>query len=158
MDELKLNTDVKIQRTTDLKMLIVLFGIISVLCWFVLGTKGLGAFFGTEAVIFLALAWTYYRSYKNGGATLHFKGDSLEISYGDGRKYSVKDVDRSFFSLTQTEKQKALDLGTLFVVSTNMKIQYIKNFSAMEQYIATHFEKVAKSIYYLDDEDLEDEE
>ena len=104
-----------------------------------------------EGIIALALGYTYYKSAKNGSVTLHFKGDSLDISYSDGRKFNVKDVDRSFFTLIQTEKQKTLDIGTLLVQSTNFKVQYIKEFSLLQKYIESHFEKQEKkSIYYFD--------
>lgn len=153
MDELILKTDTKMRKSTDLKMLLLLFIILSAVIWGFMW-QAVSSCIATQVIIFAALAWTYYRSSKNGDVTLHFKGDSLEIKYGDGRKYNVKDVDRSFFTLLQTEKQKTWNIGTLSVQSTNFKVQYIKEFSSLRDYVNTHFEKKEKkSIYYFDEED-----
>lgn len=156
MNELKLTTDTKMRRNNDLLMLSILFVVLAAVCFAVMGKESLSACLGTVGVVFIALLWTFYRSYKNGDVVLHFKGDTLEVHYGDGRKFSIKDVDRSYFSLYQTEKQKTLDVGTLSIQSTNFKVQYIKSFSSMREYINTHFEPVKKSIYYLGDDDEED--
>ncbi len=154
MDELILTTDNEMRKKNDLKSLLVLFVVFSGVLLFFVYSRGVGIILGTEALLFLALAFAYYKSAKNGDVTLHFKGDSLDISYSDGRKYNIKDVDRSFFTLLQTENQKALNVGTLTVQSTNFKVQYIKNFDSLQQYMETHFEKTEKkSIYYFDEED-----
>lgn len=159
MDELILKTDTKMRKSSDIKILAFIFAVMSVLFWFVIGDRGLPSYLGAEAVLLLALGWTYMRSAKNGDVTLCFKGDSLDVVYGDGRKYNIKDVDRSFFTLTQTEKQKGHDMGTLSVQSTNFKVQYIMEFSKLKAYIDTHFDgaRLKKSIYYLDNDDLDDE-
>lgn len=153
LNELELTTDTKMQRRNDLFMLSILFAIIAALCWYFVGRESVKGFLFTLAVVFLALLWTYYRACKKGKVDLHFKGDTLEVRYGDGKSFCIKDVERSYFSLYQSEKQKRLDVGTLSVQSTNFKIQYVKDFSKMKEYINTHFEPVKKSIYYLDDED-----
>ncbi len=157
MDELILSTDDKMRKKGDLISLSVLFAIFTVVLWFFTRTAETTTFFVTEGLLVLALGFTYFKSAKNGGATLHFKGDRLVIKFADGRKYNISDVDRSYFSLVQTEKQKALDVGTLSVQSTNFKVQYIKQFSLLQKYLETHFEKQEpKGIYYLDDEDEEE--
>ncbi len=160
MDELVLKTDAKMRKSSDIKILVFLFVLMSVLFWFVIGGRGISSYLAAEAVLFLALGWTYMRSAKNGDVTLHFRGDSLEVSYADGRKYNIKDVDRSFFTLIQTEKQKGYDMGTLSVQSTNFKVQYITEFSKLRAYLDTHFDgaRLKKSIYYLDNDDEEDGE
>ena len=156
MDELVLNTNDVLRKKNDLIGLAVLGGIMSVVLFVLTRSSGWGIFAASEVIMLLALAFTYFKSAKNGGITLHFKGDSLELTYTDGRKYSVKDVDRSYFSLTQTQKQKEQNVGTLTVQSTNFKVQYINDFDKLQSYLATHFEKKeAKSIYYFDEEDEE---
>ena len=154
MDSLTLKTDNEMRKKGDLKSLSVLFVVFSLLAVLFTYKSSIGTMLATEGLIALALGFTYYKSAKNGNVTLHFKGDSLDIVYSDGRKFNVKDVDRSFFTLLQTEKQKELDIGTLTVQSTNFKVQYIKDFSSLRQYIETHFEKKEKkSIYYFGEED-----
>ena len=87
----------------------------------------------------------------------NFKGDSLDVIYSDGRRYNIKDVDRSYFTLTQTVKDKERDIGTLSVASTNFRVQYIKEFSAVRGYVNTHFEKKnTAGIYYFDDDGEEE--
>ncbi len=154
MDELIVKTDNDMRKKGDLKSLAVLFAVFSAVAVALTYGSSIGMIAAVEGIILLALGYTYYKSAKNGNVTLHFKGDSVDISYSDGRKFNVKDVDRSFFTLIQTEKQKKLNMGTLTVQSTNFKVQYIKDFSALKQYIDTHFEKQEKkSIYYFDEED-----
>lgn len=154
MDELIVKTDNEMRKKGDLKSLLILFAVFSAVAIAFTLKSGIGMILAVEGIIALALGYTYYKSAKNGSVTLHFKGDSLDISYSDGRKFNVKDVDRSFFTLIQTEKQKTLDIGTLLVQSTNFKVQYIKEFSLLQKYIESHFEKQEKkSIYYFDEED-----
>lgn len=158
MDELILKTDKSKRVKSDIVVIGVIFLIISLACAYVLIRQGAWKSFAiTEGLVVLSLAWTLLRSAKNGDVTLHFKGDTLCISYKDGRKYNIKDVDRGYFKLVQSEKEKARDMGSLIIESTNFRVTYIKQFSLLSAYLASHFEGVKKSIYYFDDDD-EDEE
>lgn len=154
MDELVLTTDAKRRFKGDLLIIGVLFAIITAVCAYVLLLgSGWQSFLLTELLVALALGWTLYRSCKNGAVTLHFKGDSLCISYKDGRKYNVSDVDRSYFKLVQTKKEKEIDMGSLHIESTNFRVLHIKSFSQLEKYMQSHFEGEKKSIYYFDEDD-----
>ncbi len=156
MDKLTVKTDAALRRKNDLKVILGIFLALTVAIVFLM-YQNLKSLFLSEAVLALALGWTYYRSAKNGDVTLDFEGDGLTITYSDGRKYSVSDVDRSYFTLTQSPKDLELNLGTLSVSSTNFRIMYIKEFDKVKEYVNTHFEKKSKkSIYYLDDEDEEE--
>lgn len=157
MNELILKTDAKKRMKNDLAVILVLFALITAIAAYVLLlNSGWETFLLTELIVALALGWTLYRSRKNGDVTLHFKGDTLCVSYADGRKYNISDVDRSCFKLKQTKKEEAADMGALLIESTNFKVLHIKEFSKLKEYMATHFEGEKKSVYYLDDED-EDE-
>lgn len=159
MDELILKTDKSKRVKSDVIVIGVIFLIISLVCAYILLRQGAWKSFAiTEALVVLSLAWTLFRSAKNGDVTLHFKGDTLCISYKDGRKYNIKDVDRSYFKLVQTEKEKARDMGNLIIESTNFRVTYIKQFSLLSDYLASHFEGVKKSIYYFDDDEDEETE
>lgn len=156
MDKLTVKTDVARRRKNDLLTLSGIFLVLTVAVVFFM-LENLKSLIVTEVLLAAALGWTYYRSYKNGDVTLSFKGDSLDIVYSDGRKFNVKDVDRSYFTLTQTAKDKELDMGTLSVASTNFRIAYVESFSKVRDYVNTHFEKKNNAgIYYFDDD--EDEE
>ena len=159
MDELVLTTDVKRRRNGDLISIAVLFVIVSAVAAFLMYKKAdIKTFLLTELLIAAALGWTFYRSARQGAVTLHFKGDSLTITYGDGRKYDVRDVDRSYFKLIQTKREEKADIGTLKVESTNFRVMYISEFSKLRSYMDSHFESKKKSVCYLDDEDSEDSE
>ena len=156
MDKLKVKTDTARRRKNDLISLSVIFLVITGAAVFMM-RENLGGMIATVALVALALGWAYYRSCKDGDVTLEFKGDTLDIFYSDGRRYNVKDVDRSHFTLTQTAKEKELDIGTLSVASTNFRIQYVKDFSAVSKYVSTHFEKKnTAGIYYFDDDGEEE--
>lgn len=153
MDKLIVKTDVARRRKNDLITLSCILVALTVAV-VILMRHNVRSLIVTEVLLVAALGWTYYRSFKNGDVTLRFKGDSLDIVYSDGRKFNVKDVDRSYFTLTQTAKDKELDMGTLSVASTNFRIMYIKSFSSVREYISTHFEKKNTSgIYYFDDDE-----
>ena len=157
MDKLTVKTNTRLRKSSDLKSLSIIFVILSavIIALFYVNVKNLLIY---EGLLAIALGWAYYRSVKNGDVTLSFKGDSLEISYPDGRKYDIRDVDRSYFTLTQTASDRKHGVGRLSVTSTNFRILYIEDFDAVREYVNTHFERVERSgIYYLDDED-EDEE
>lgn len=157
MDELVLTTDSKRRLRGDAVAVCVIFAVVTAVSAYVLlGAARVSSFVLVELFAALAMGWTVYKSYKNGAVTLHFKGDVLTVSYSDGRKYSIKDVDRGYFKLTQTEKEKRLDLGSLLIESTNFKLRYIKEFSRLRLYVSSHFERVAKSVYYFDDDDGEE--
>lgn len=157
MDELILTTDAKRRLKSDLVIILVLFALITALSAYVLlANSGWQSFLLAEGLVALALGWTLYRSNKNGEVTLTFKGDTLSISYADGRKYNVSDVDRDYFKLRQTKKEEKLDIGSLHIESTNFKVLHIKEFSKLKEYMATHFDGVKKDIYYLDDDDLDE--
>lgn len=159
MDELILKTDKSKRVKSDIVVISVIFLIISLVCAYVLLRQSAWKSFAiTEALVVASLAWTLFRSAKNGDVTLHFKGDTLCISYKDGRKYNIKDVDRKYFKLVQTEKEKAQDMGNLIIESTNFRVTYIKQFSLLTAYIESHFEGVKKSIYYFDDDEDEETE
>lgn len=154
MDKLVLKTNDAMRKKSDLISLSVLGVIMTGVLLLFTYSRGLGMFFATEAIMLLALGFTYFKSAKSGGITLVFEGDCLEITFSDGRKYSVKDVDRSYFNLIQTEKQKQQNVGTMTVQSTNFKVQYIAEFDLLRKYLETHFEKKEKkSIYYFDEDD-----
>lgn len=156
MDKLTVKTDMALRRKNDLKTILGIFLVLTAVIA-ALMYANIKSLIMSEAILALALGWTYYRSVKNGDVTLKFKGDSLEITYSDGRKYNVKDVDRSYFTLTQTAKDKQADIGTLSVASTNFRIMYIQSFGTVRDYVNTHFEKKnTAGIYYFDDD--EDEE
>lgn len=152
MDKLTVTTDAARRRKNDLISLGVIFAILSAVLAYSFRAN-ISALIAVELIMLGAFGWTYYRSCKNGNVTLSFNGNTLDIAYSDGRKYNIKDVDNSFFSLTQTAKDKAADQGTLSVASTNFRIMYVQSFGEVQQYISTHFPKEKKSIYYLDDED-----
>lgn len=153
MDTLVLTTDKKRRIRGDAVSVGVIFAVVSAVAAFtLLRTAGAASFIATECLVAIALGWTVYRSAKNGDAVLRFNGDTLLIEYSDGRKYNVSDVDRSFFKLTQTKKEKAADIGSLLIESTNFRLRHIKDFSLLKEYISTHFEGKSKSIYYFDDD------
>lgn len=155
-DKLTAKTNGALRRKNDL---ITLGGIFVALCAAAvyLFRDNVKNIVTTVILLAAALGWTYYRSAKNGDITLSFEGDSLTILYSDGRKYSISDVERSFFTLTQTAKDKARNTGALSVASTNFRAMYIENFDSVRAYINTHFEKTdKKSIYYFEDEDEEE--
>lgn len=156
MDKLTAKTDGALRRKNDLITLSCIFLVLSAAAVFLM-YENLKSLIITEALLAIALGWTYYRSVKNGDVTLNFKGDSLDVIYSDGRRYNIKDVDRSYFTLTQTVKDKERDIGTLSVASTNFRVQYIKEFSAVRGYVNTHFEKKnTAGIYYFDDDGEEE--
>lgn len=156
MDKLTVKTNAALRRKNDLKVIMGLFSVLTVAV-VLLMHQNLKSLFLSEAILALALGWTYYRSAKNGDVTLDFEGDSLTITYSDGRKYDISEVDRNYFTLTQSPKDLSLNIGTLSVSSTNFRIMYIKEFDKVKEYINTHFEhKSKKSIYYFDDEGEED--
>ena len=156
-DKLTVKTNGDLRRKNDL---ITLGGIFVVLCAAAvyLFRENVTNMITTVALLAAALGWTYYRSAKNGDITLSFEGDSLTILYSDGRKYSISDVERSFFTLTQTEKDRSRNTGTLSVASTNFRAMYVESFDSVRAYIDTHFEKVdKKGIYYFEDDEDEGE-
>jgi len=156
MDKLTVKTSAALRKKNDLKSLTIIFLILSavIVALFYVNVKNMLIY---EGLLALALAFTYYRSAKNGDVTLKFVGNSLEICYSDGRKYNIKDVDRSYFTLTQTASDKKDGVGRLSVTSTNFRILYIEDFDAVRNYISTHFERVERSgIYYLDDDEEEE--
>ncbi len=156
MDKLTVKTNAALRRKNDLKVIMGLFSVLTVAV-VLLMHQNLKSLFLSEAILALALGWTYYGSAKNGDVTLDFEGDSLTITYSDGRKYDISEVDRNYFTLTQSPKDLSLNIGTLSVSSTNFRIMYIKEFDKVKEYINTHFEhKSKKSIYYFDDEGEED--
>ncbi len=157
MDELIVKTDKKKRLKSDITIIGVIFVIISAVAAFViLRNSGWQTFLLTELMVVLALGWAVFRTVKSGNMTLHFKGDTLCITYSDGRKYNVSDVDRSYFRLEQSKKEQEQDMGALYIDSTNFRALHIVGFSSVKQYIATHFNGEKKSIYYFDDD--EDEE
>lgn len=156
MDKLTTKTDTALRRKNDRITLSCIFLVLSAVATFLM-YENLKSLLVSVALLALALGWTYYRSAKNGDVTLVFKGDSLDIIYSDGRKYNVKDVDRSYFTLTQTAKDKERNIGTLSVASTNFRVQYIENFSDVREYLNTHFQrKNAAGVYYFDDDGEEE--
>lgn len=155
MDKLTVKTNTELRKKSDLKSLIIIFVILSavIAALFYVNVKNLLIY---EGLLAIALAFTYFRSAKNGDVTLKFAGNSLEISYSDGRKFNISDVDRSYFTLTQTSADQKNGVGRLSITSTNFRILYIEEFDAVRDYIGTHFERVERNgIYYLDDEDEE---
>ena len=152
MDELTVRTDGARRRKNDLLTLSGIFLVLTVAVVFLM-LENLKSLIVTELLLAAALGFTYYRSAKNGDVTLSFKGDSLDIIYSDGRKYNVKDVDRSYFTLAQTAPEREADIGTLSVASTNFRVMYVCSFSKVRDYINTHFEKKnTAGIYYFDDD------
>ena len=117
MDKLTVKTNTELRRSNYLKSLLLIFVVLSVLV-LVLFYANLKNLVVSEILLAVALGWTYYRSVKTGDVTLNFEGDSLEIRYSDGRKFNIKDVDRSYFTLTQTASDKKYGVGRLSITST----------------------------------------
>ena len=94
-----------------------------------------------EGIVLAVCVFTYIYVCKNTARwKLEFQGNTLLVTnLGNQQKYRVYDVLAEDFILKQTKFQLKRDCGDLRVKDTVVMMGDVQQFSAVKQYIETHF-------------------
>lgn len=94
-----------------------------------------------EGIVLAVCIFTYIYVCKNTARwKLEFQDNTLLVTnLGNQQKYSVYDVAAEDFILKQTKSQKKRDCGDLRVKDTIVMMGDVQQFSAVKQYIESHF-------------------
>ena len=132
-------TTVSDNRKSSLKFMFFFWLVLAVLWCFAL-LISLRIFIIAQATLLLIMIISFFMSKKKTRWKLEFTGNRLRVTnLITMEEYDVWDVTADAFDLRQNKRQAKEDLGDFIVKNTLIIMGDVQNFSALKEYINTHF-------------------